>query len=57
MEGKTLHCFVRSEPGKGIVRSPRNGRSDYDVGVALGPMRVSPSGLTKKQHKKSDVID
>lgn len=57
MEGKTLHCFVRSEPGKGIVRSPRNGRSDYDVGVALGPMRVSPSGLTKEQHKTSDVID
>ncbi len=54
-EGKTLHYYVRSEPGNGIVRAPRNGSSAYDVGVALGPMRVRPSGLTEEQHKSSHI--
>jgi hypothetical protein len=52
---KMLHYYVRSEPGKGIIRTPREGRSTYSVGVALGPMRVLKGGLTKEQLKDSNV--
>ena len=52
---KMLHYYVRSEPGKGIIRAPREGHSTYSVGVALGPMRVLKGGLTKEQLKDSNV--
>jgi hypothetical protein len=52
---KMLHYYVRSEPGKGIIRTPREGHSTYSVGVALGPMRVLKGGLTKEQLKDSNV--
>ncbi len=53
---KILHYYVRSEPTKGIIRAPRKGRYAYDVGVALGPMRVGPTGLTEEQHKTSNIV-
>ena len=46
LEQKTVHYYVRSEPNKGIIRAPRGGRRAYHVGVALGPMRTGPTGLT-----------
>jgi hypothetical protein len=52
---KMLHYYVRSEPGKGIIRAPREGNYAYSVGVALGPMRVRPTGLTKKQHISAEI--
>lgn len=52
---KILHYYVRSEPNKGIIRAPRNRRYAYNVGVALGPMRVSPNGLTEEQHTASQI--
>jgi len=35
-----LRYYVRSEPGKGIIRADRGEHNAYHVGVALGPMRV-----------------
>jgi len=57
LESKTLRYYVRSEPNKGIIKAPREGRYAYDVGVALGPMRARPTGLTENQHLASDIID
>jgi hypothetical protein len=54
---KMLHYYVRSEPGKGIIRAPREGSYAYSVGVALGPMRVLKSGLTEKQFESSEIVD
>ena len=53
---KILHYYVRSKPNKGIIRAPRNGRYAYNVGVALGPMRVSKSALTDEQYSNSEVV-
>lgn len=55
LKQKIVHYYVRSEPNKGIIRAPRNGRRSYHVGVALGPMRTGPSGLTKEQHLSSEI--
>ena len=55
LKQKTIHYYVRSEPNKGIIRAPRDGRSAYHVGVALGPMRVLKKGLTEEQLKVPDV--
>jgi hypothetical protein len=52
---KTLHYYVRSEPNKGIIRAPRDGHYSYNVGVALGPMRVFKEGLTENQFKNSQI--
>jgi hypothetical protein len=52
---KLLHYYVRSEHGKGIIRAPRNGQYAYSVGVALGPMRVRPTGLTKEQQITAEI--
>jgi len=54
---KMLHYYVRSESGKGIIRAPREGRHTYDVGVALGPMRVFKEGLTDEQFINSEIVD
>jgi hypothetical protein len=53
---KMLHYYVRSEPGKGIIRAPREGNYAYSVGVALGPMRVLKGGLTKERLKVAEVV-
>jgi hypothetical protein len=55
IKDKVLRYYVRSEPNKGIIRTPRNGHSAYHVGVALGPMRTGPTGLTQEQHLSSEV--
>lgn len=52
---KTLRYYVRSEPNKGIIRAPRDGRRAYHVGVALGPMRTGSTGLTQEQHISSEI--
>ena len=52
-EKKMLHYYVRSEPGKGIIRTDRDGHNAYHVGIALGPMRVLKSGLTDKKLEES----
>ena len=57
LKEQTAHYYVRSEPNKGIIRAPRDGHSAYNVGVAIGPMRVRPNGLTKKQHLSSEIVD
>jgi len=57
IKGKVLRYYVRSEPGKGIIRAPREGHYSYNVGVAFGPMRVEPTGLTQEQHSSSEVVD
>ena len=54
---KMLHYYVRSEPGKGIIKAPREGNYAYSVGVALGPMRVLKGGLTKELLKVAEVVD
>ena len=55
LEQKTAHYYVRSEPGKGIIRAPRDGHRAYNVGVALGPMRTGYDGLTQEQHKDAEI--
>lgn len=55
LEQKTVHYYVRSEPSKGIIRAPRDGRRAYNVGVALGPMRTGYEGLTQEQHKDAEI--
>lgn len=55
LEQKTVHYYVRSEPGKGIIRAPRDGHRAYNVGVALGPMRTGYEGLTQEQHKDAEI--
>jgi hypothetical protein len=55
LKQKTVHYYVRSEPNKGIIRTPRNGHSAYHVGVALGPMRTGSTGLTQEQHQNSEI--
>jgi hypothetical protein len=57
LESKTLRYYVRSEANKGIIKAPREGKYTYKIGVALGPMRARPTGLTEKQHISSDIID
>ena len=57
LKEQTAHYYVRSEPNKGIIRAPRDGHRAYNVGVALGPMRVRPNGLTKEQHLSSEIVD
>jgi hypothetical protein len=52
---KALWYYVRSEPNKGIIRTPRDGHSAYHVGVALGPMRTGSTGLTQEQHQNSEI--
>lgn len=52
---KMLHYYVRSKPEKGIIRVPIESRYSYNVGVALGPMRVAPTGLTKEQHATAEI--
>jgi hypothetical protein len=52
---KMLRYYVRSEPDKGIIRAPREGRYAYNAGVALGPMRVYKEGLTDAQFKDAQV--
>jgi hypothetical protein len=52
---KMLHYYVRSVPDKGIIRASREGSYAYSVGVALGPMRVRPTGLTKNQHITAEI--
>jgi len=52
---KALWYYVRSKPNKGIIRTPRDGHSAYHVGVALGPMRTGPSGLTDYQFGSAQV--
>jgi hypothetical protein len=52
-----LHYYVRSEPGKGIIRTPREGNYAYSVGVALGPMRVLKGSLTKEHLKVAEIVD
>jgi hypothetical protein len=54
---KMLHYYVRSELDKGIIRAPREGHYVYSAGVALGPMRVEPTGLTQEQHRTSEIVD
>ena len=56
IENKILRYYVRSEPGKGIIRAPRDGNYSYNVGVAFGPMRTDPSGLTQDQHLSSEIV-
>jgi hypothetical protein len=55
IKDKVLRYYVRSKPNKGIIRAPRNGHRAYDVGVALGPMRVLKSGLSEEQLKVPNV--
>jgi hypothetical protein len=55
VKDKVLRYYVRSEPGKGIIRAPREGHYSYSVGVAFGPMRVRPTGLTKEQHITAEI--
>ncbi len=50
-----LRYYVRSEPGKGIIRADRGEHDAYHVGVALGPMRVLKDGLTDDQLKESSI--
>jgi hypothetical protein len=57
VKDKVLRYYVRSEPDKGIIRAPREGHYAYSVGVALGPMRVEPTGLTQEQHRSSEIVD
>lgn len=57
IKNKALWYYVRSEPNKGIIRAPRDGHRAYNIGVALGPMRVRPNGLTKEQHHSSEIVD
>ena len=52
---EVLHYYVRSKPSNGIIRASRNGQYAYSVAVALGPMRVNPSGLTEEQHKSAEI--
>jgi hypothetical protein len=54
-EGSTLRYYVRSEPGKGIIRAPRERRYAYNAGVAFGPMRAYKEGLTDAQFKDAQV--
>ncbi|MFT4575075.1 MAG: hypothetical protein ACI85E_002283, partial [Marinomonas primoryensis] len=56
IKNKALRYYVRSEPNKGIIREPRDGRSAYNVGIALGPMRTDPTGLTQEQHLSSEIV-
>ena len=55
IKGKTLRYYVRSKPNKGIIKVISEDRYKYSVGVALGPMRVRPNGLTEEQHKSSEI--
>ena len=55
VKDKVLRYYVRSEPGKGIIRASREGHYSYNVGVAFGPMRVRPTGLTKEQHITAEI--
>ena len=55
IENKILRYYVRSEPGKGIIRAPRDGNYSYNVGVAFGPMRVFKEGLTEDQFKNPQI--
>jgi hypothetical protein len=55
IKDKVLRYYVRSEPSKGIIRVPREGHYSYNVGVALGPMRVFKEGLTEGQFKDSQI--
>ena len=55
VKDKVLRYYVRSEPDKGIIRAPREGHSTYSVGVALGPKRVEPTGLTQDQHLSAEI--
>jgi hypothetical protein len=57
LKQKTVHYYVRSEPNKGIIRTPRDGHSAYHVGVALGPMRVLKKGLTEEQLIDAEIVD
>jgi hypothetical protein len=50
-----LRYYVRSKPGKGIIRADRGEHNAYHVGVALGPMRVLKDGLTDDQLKESSI--
>ncbi len=54
-EHKMLHYYVRSEPSNGIIKAPNEDDYKYSVGVALGPMRVRPSGLTESQHNTAEI--
>jgi hypothetical protein len=56
LKEQTAHYYVRSEPNKGIIRVPRDGRRAYNVGVALGPMRTDPTGLTQEQHLSAEIV-
>jgi hypothetical protein len=55
VKDKVLKYYVRSEPGKGIIRASREGHYSYNVGVAFGPMRVFKEGLTENQFKNSQI--
>jgi hypothetical protein len=55
LKQQTVHYYVRSEPSQGIIRAPRDGRRAYHVGVALGPMRTGPTGLTDYQFGTAQI--
>jgi hypothetical protein len=56
IKDKALWYYVRSEPNKGIIREPRDGHRAYNVGIALGPMRTDPTGLTQEQHLSAEIV-
>ena len=54
---QTVHYYARSESNKGIIRASRGGHRAYNVGVALGPMRVLKSCLNNKQLNRAEIVD
>jgi hypothetical protein len=55
LKDKILRYYVRTKPNNGIIRAPREGHYVYGVGIAFGPMRVRPTGLTEEQHTTAEI--